>query len=68
LPQAEFLSQIYDESGIKYDRAAAEAEVFKGTASEKRKRQQLAAMEEASFGGSSGRQRTGQASGNTGSF
>jgi len=68
LPQAEFLSQIYDESGIKYDRAAAEAEVFKGTASEKRKRQQLVAMEEASFGGSSGRQRTGRAQGNTGSF
>lgn len=68
LPGAEFLSQIYDESGIKYDRAAAEAEVFKGTASEKRKRQQLVAMEEASFGGSSGRQRTGRAQGNTGSF
>lgn len=68
LPQTEFLSQIYDESDIKYDRAAAEAETFKGTASAKRKREQLAAMEEAQFGGSSGRLRTGQPTGNQGSF
>lgn len=68
LPQTEFLGQIYDESGIKYDRAAAEAETFKGTASAKRKREQLAAMEEAQFGGSSGRLRTGQSTGNQGSF
>jgi hypothetical protein len=68
LPQAEFLGQIYDESGIKYDRTAAEAEVFKGTASEKRKRERLAALEEAQFGGSSGRLRTGQSSGNAGAF
>ena len=68
LPQAEFFSQIYDESGIKYDRAAAEAEVFKGTASAKRKREQLAALETASFSGSSGRMRTGRPTGNTGQF
>lgn len=68
LPRTEFLGQVYDETGIQYNRASAEAETFKGLASEKRKREQLAALEEAQFGGSSGRGRTGQASGNTGQF
>jgi hypothetical protein len=68
LPRTEFLGQIYDETGIQYNRASAEAETFKGAASEKRKREQLKALEEAQFGGASGRQRTGQASGNSGAF
>lgn len=68
LPRAEFLGQVYDETGIKYDRASAEAETFKGLASEKRKREQLAALEEAQFGGSSGRLRTGRATENQGAF
>jgi hypothetical protein len=65
MPTATKLGDIY---GNKYDQATAEAEVFKGTASAKRKRQQLAEQEVASFSGSSGRLRTGQQSGNTGSF
>lgn len=68
LPRTDFLGQIYDESGVKYGRTEAEADVFKGTASAKRKRQQLAAMETASFSGESGRMRTGQPTGNTGQF
>lgn len=68
LPRTEFLGQIYDETGIQYNRASAEAETFKGLASEKRKREQLKAIEEASFGGSSGRLRTGRASENQGAF
>jgi len=68
LPITSFLGDIYSESGVKYDRAAAEAEVFKGTASEKRKREQLKALEEASFSGSSGMGRTGQPLKNTGQF
>jgi hypothetical protein len=65
MPTATKLGDIY---GNKYDQATAEAEVFKGTASAKRKRQQLAEQEVASFSGSSGRLRTGQQSSNTGSF
>lgn len=65
MPTASFLGDIY---GDKYDQATAEAEVFKGTASAKRKRQQLAEREVASFSGSSGRLRTGQQQGNTGQF
>ncbi len=65
LPTATKLGEIY---GDKYDQATAEAEVFKGTASAKRKRQQLAEREVASFSGSSGRLRTGQQQGNTGQF
>jgi hypothetical protein len=59
------LGEIY---GDKYDQATAEQEVFKGTASAKRKRQQLAEREAASFSGSSGRMRTGRPTGNTGQF
>lgn len=65
MPTASKLGSIYGEN---YDQATAEAEVFKGTASAKRKRQQLAEREVASFSGSSGRLRSGQQQGNTGKF
>ena len=65
LPTASFLGDIY---GDKYTQATAEEEVFKGTASAARKRQQLAEREQASFLGSSGRLRTGQQQGNAGKF
>jgi hypothetical protein len=65
MPTASKLGEIY---GDKYDQATAEQEVFKGTASAKRKRQQLAEREAASFSGSSGRMRTGRPTGNTGQF
>lgn len=54
LPISEKLGSIYDEMGIKYGQAEAEQEVFKGLASEKRKREALAEREKASFGGQSG--------------
>ena len=65
MPTASFLGDIY---GDKYTQDTAEQEVFKGTASAKRKRQQLAEREIASFSGSSGRMRSGQQQGNTGKF
>lgn len=65
LPTATKLGEIY---GDKYTQATAEQEVFQGTASAKRKRQQLAEREVATFSGSSGRQRTGRPQGNTGQF
>lgn len=65
LPTATKLGDIY---GDKYTQATAEEEVFRGTASAKRKRQQLAEREVATFSGSSGRQRTGRPQGNTGQF
>ena len=51
LPTASKLGDIY---GDQYTQATAEQEVFKGTASAKRKRTQLAEREVASFSGSSG--------------
>ena len=51
MPTASKLGDIY---GDQYTQATAEQEVFKGTASAKRKRQQLAEREVASFSGSSG--------------
>lgn len=51
-PRAEFLSQI--SQGPDYGQAEAEAEVFKGTASAKRARQSLTAIEQARFQGSAG--------------
>jgi hypothetical protein len=54
LPTAEKLSAIYDEDKITYGQTEAEAETFKGLASAKRKRQQLAAKEIGTFSGSSG--------------
>lgn len=65
LPTATKLGEIY---GDKYTQATAEQEVFQGTASAKRRRQQLAEREVATFSGSSGRQRTGRPQGNTGQF
>jgi hypothetical protein len=65
LPTARKLGEIY---GDAYTQDIAEQEVFKGSASAKRKREQLAQREAASFAGSSGRLRTGQMQGNTGSF
>jgi hypothetical protein len=65
MPTASFLGDIY---GDKYTQATAEEEVFKGTASAQRKRQQLAEREQAAFLGSSGRLRTGQQQGNAGKF
>jgi hypothetical protein len=51
MPTASKLGNIY---GDQYTQATAEQEVFKGTASAKRKRQQLAEREVASFSGSAG--------------
>jgi hypothetical protein len=65
LPTATRLGQIY---GDTYTQTTAEQEVFQGLASAKRKRQQLAEREVASFSGSSGRLRTGRPTGNTGQF
>jgi hypothetical protein len=68
LQRSGFLGDIYKESGITYGRADAESDVFKNMASASRKREQLKNLEESSFGGTSGRLRTGQQSGNTGQF
>jgi hypothetical protein len=65
MPTASKLGQIYNDE---YTQSTAEQEVFKGTASAKRKRQQLAEREVASFSGSSGRARTGQPQTNSGMF
>lgn len=54
LPTAGKLSQIYAQEGITYGQAEAEAETFKGLASEQRKRQRLIARETGAFGGASG--------------
>lgn len=65
MPTASKLGEIYKDE---YTQNLAEQEVFKGTASAKRKRQQLAEREVASFSGSSGRARTGQPQTNSGMF
>ena len=54
LPTAGKLSQIYAQEGITYGQTEAEAETFKGLASEQRKRQKLVARETGAFGGASG--------------
>jgi hypothetical protein len=51
-PRTDFLSQI--SQGPDYGQVEAEAEVFKGTASAKRARQSLTAIEQARFQGSAG--------------
>jgi hypothetical protein len=51
-PRADFLSQI--SAGPDYGQTEAEAEIFKGTASAKRARQSLTAIEQARFQGSAG--------------
>lgn len=68
LPRTEYLSQIYDETGIKYNQATAEEEQLKGLASAKRKREIIAERERVNFAGSSGRMRTGRPIGNTGQY
>lgn len=68
LQRSDFLGQIYDESGITYGRTEGEADVFKQSASAKRKREMLSGMETASFSGESGRLRTGQQETNRGLF
>lgn len=68
LQRSDFLGQIYDESGVTYGRAEGEADVFKQSASAKRKREMLSGMETASFSGESGRLRTGQQQTNKGLF
>lgn len=65
MPTANKLSSIYGES---YSQGTAEEEIFKGTASAKRKRERLAEQEVGSFSGTSGRARLGQQSSNTGQF
>ena len=60
LPRAKELSDIYKQSGIKYDQAIAEQETFKGTASAKRARERLKELETGAFSGASGRARTTQ--------
>lgn len=55
-PTGQKLSGIYNEAGLKYGQQEAEAETFgtTGAASAQRKRKQLQALEEASFGGKAG--------------
>lgn len=67
LPEAEKLSDIYRDSMEGYRLAEAEQEVFNQLASAQRKRQQLAAREQAAFSGASGLGRgalSNQAAGN----
>ena len=54
LPVSEKLSDIYAESGIKYDQTAGESEFFKADSGVKEKRRQLKSLERAQFSGSSG--------------
>jgi len=54
LPTAGKLGDIYGESGVKYGQAEGEAEVFMGRQDAASKRNRLASMERASFGGSAG--------------
>jgi hypothetical protein len=54
LPRTEILSDIYKQAGINYNQATAEQEEFKGLASAKGARNQLAQLEAAAFSGSTG--------------
>ena len=54
LPTATKLSSIYDEMNITYGQTQAEEEQFKGSASAKRKKEQLIEREKTAFKGSSG--------------
>lgn len=65
-PRADFLSQI--SQGPDYGQAEAEAEVFKGTASAKRARESLTAIEQARFQGSSGTMKGSLGKSRQGSF
>lgn len=68
LPVAQKLSAIYDEDKITYGQTEAEAEAFKGLASAKRKREQLAAKEVGTFSGQSGVNKSSLSRGSTGAF
>lgn len=54
LPEATKLSDIYGEDNINYNQKTAEGEVFKGLASEKRKREKLINKEVGTWSGSAG--------------
>lgn len=54
LPTTTKLSNIYNESRVKYTQTEGEAEVFKGSQDAATKRNRLASMERGSFSGSSG--------------
>jgi hypothetical protein len=54
LPATTKLSSIYGEANVGYNQATAEEEIFKGSASAQRKRQQLSQLEQAAFNGRSG--------------
>jgi len=54
LPTATKLSSIYDEMNVAYGQTKAEEEQFKGSASAKRKKEQLIEREKAAFKGASG--------------
>ena len=58
LPTSTKLSDIYNQSGIRYAQAEGEAEVFKGSQDAALKRTRLASMERGSFSGSAGRLQT----------
>ena len=68
IPTAEKLSSIYDEDKITYGQTEAEAETFKGLASAKRKREQLAAKEVGTFSGQSGVNKSSLGRGSAGAF
>ena len=57
LPVSERLAKIYGESGIKYDRAAGEAEFLTNSADAAEKRRRLKALERNTFGGQTGVER-----------
>jgi hypothetical protein len=57
LPVSERLSKIYGEAGIKYDRAAGEAEFLTNNADAAEKRRRLKALERNTFGGQTGVER-----------
>ena len=57
LPVSERLAKIYGEAGIKYDRAAGEAEFLTNSADAAEKRRRLKALERNTFGGQTGVER-----------
>jgi len=57
LPVSERLSKIYGESGIKYDRAAGEAEFLTNSADAAEKRRRLKALERGAFSAQTGVER-----------
>jgi hypothetical protein len=57
LPVSERLGTIYNEAGVKYDRAAGEAEFLKGNADAAEKRRRLKSLERSSFSAQTGVER-----------